>query len=144
MTDARVSIRRITQFLTCEEVSPSRIRTSSEFTDLPNELGMQTAAIVFSGVSAKWHEGQNENTLNRFDLKIQRNETVAIIGKVGSGKSTLLQVILNEVPFIDGTVYVDGTISYAAQEPWIFPGSIRENIIFRQEFNEERYIEGTH
>ncbi|VEN55189.1 unnamed protein product, partial [Callosobruchus maculatus] len=141
MTDAKVSIQRITQFLTGEEVMPSRIKTPSEFTAVPKESGVQSAAIDFLGVSAKWHNDYNENTLNTFDLKIQRNETVAIIGKVGSGKSTLLQVILNEVPFVDGTVCVNGTISYAAQEPWIFPGSIRENIIFTQEFNEDRYIE---
>nr|CAI5829475.1 unnamed protein product [Callosobruchus analis] len=136
MTDAKVSIQRITQFLTGDEVSPSRITASFKFTAFPKE-----SAITFLGVSAKWHRDQAENTLNAFDLKIQRNETVAIIGKVGSGKSTLLQVILNEVPSIDGIAHVDGAISYAAQEPWIFPGSIRENIIFRQEFNEVRYIE---
>jgi hypothetical protein len=38
-----------------------------------------------------------------------------------------------------GTVTTFGSISYASQEPWIFSGSVRENIIFGQPFEEKRY-----
>jgi ATP-binding cassette subfamily C (CFTR/MRP) protein 4 len=51
----------------------------------------------------------------------------------------LLQAILRELPLIEGTVEVGGTISYASQEPWMFTGSVRQNILFGEPFERERY-----
>lgn len=62
----------------------------------------------------------------------------AIIGCVGSGKSTLLQVILDELGIIRGTLTVNGSISYASQEPWLFEGTVKQNILFTEMYNEER------
>jgi ATP-binding cassette subfamily C (CFTR/MRP) protein 4 len=64
---------------------------------------------------------------------------VGVIGKAGSGKSTLLQVIIKELDPVKGTREVEGTISYACQEPWIFSASIRQNILFGQDFDLEKY-----
>ncbi len=48
---------------------------------------------------------------------------------------------LGELPAQNGTVDVKGRISYASQEPWVFNGSLKYNITFGQEFNEEKYKE---
>ena len=37
---------------------------------------------------------------------------------------------------MDGSVDIEGTISYASQEPWIFSGSFKENIVFGQPFDQ--------
>lgn len=58
---------------------------------------------------------------------------------VGSGKSTLLQVILGELELDEGSLIVNGSVSYAPQEPWLFEGTIRQNILFVSEYNEKRY-----
>lgn len=58
---------------------------------------------------------------------------------IGAGKSTLLQAILKELPLEAGAISVNGVVAYAAQEPWIFAGSARQNILFGQEMNRHRY-----
>lgn len=63
-----------------------------------------------------------------------------MVGIVGSGKSTILQVILGELELDAGMLFVNGSISYAPQEPWLFEGSIRQNILFIEEYNEKRYV----
>ena len=51
-------------------------------------------------------------------------------------QSSLLQCLLGELQPLDGSVDVEGTTSYASQEPWIFSGSLKENILFGQAFDQ--------
>lgn len=59
-------------------------------------------------------------------------------------QTSLLQAILRELPLIEGTIEVGGRISYASQEPWMFAGSLRQNILFGQPFVRERYTHVVH
>ena len=43
------------------------------------------------------------------------------------------------MPIHKGTIKINGTLSYAAQEPWIFCGTLRQNILFGQAYDGERY-----
>lgn len=54
-------------------------------------------------------------------------------------QSSLLYAILGELPLSSGTLKVSGTISYAAQEPWLFEGSVRQNILFGSPYDKIRY-----
>lgn len=95
--------------------------------------------IQFTNVSSRWSLN-GELTLNAINLNIKPGSLVAIIGPVGAGKSSLIQAILGELPILSGgSISSNGNISYASQEPWIFSGSIRTNIIFGQKWNAERY-----
>ncbi|GJQ66878.1 hypothetical protein Trydic_g7901 [Trypoxylus dichotomus] len=63
----------------------------------------------------------------------------AICGPIGCGKSTLLKALLNDLTIINGKLNVTGDCSYASQDPWLFPGTIRQNILFGLPFEHERY-----
>jgi ATP-binding cassette subfamily C (CFTR/MRP) protein 4 len=54
-------------------------------------------------------------------------------------QTSLLHAILKELPISSGSIMVGGTISYASQEPWLFTGSIRKNILFGQTMNRSWY-----
>ncbi|KAJ6642101.1 ATP-binding cassette sub-family C member 4 [Pseudolycoriella hygida] len=78
-------------------------------------------------------------TLKCVDINFRKGKLIGIVGPVGAGKSSLLQVILRELPLESGDISVSGKVSYAAQEPWVFAGSARQNILFGQEMNRHRY-----
>lgn len=52
-----------------------------------------------------------------------------------------MQLILDEMPVDSGTLNVDGTISYASQNSWLFTGTIRDNILFGLPYEKIRYRE---
>ena len=95
-------------------------------------------AIIFHEVSAAWpktsHENSNEpqqyssTIFNKLTAHIKHHEFVMIVGRVGAGKSSLLMCILNELPIQTGSIRINGTLAYASQEPWLFAGTVRENI----------------
>uniref|UniRef100_A0A2S2PCH1 Putative multidrug resistance-associated protein lethal n=1 Tax=Schizaphis graminum TaxID=13262 RepID=A0A2S2PCH1_SCHGA len=91
--------------------------------------------------SAKWILDQPENTLNNINLSVRPGRLVAIIGPVGAGKSSLIQAILRELPLCEGSISVCGTVSYASQDPWLFNGSIQQNILFGSSMDYNRYEE---
>jgi ATP-binding cassette, subfamily C (CFTR/MRP), member 4 len=50
-----------------------------------------------------------------------------------------LNVILGELSAHIGTVTVSGKMAYASQEPWIFSGTVRQNILCGREYDAKRY-----
>lgn len=95
--------------------------------------------IFIKNASAKWLESSNENTLSNITLDVTPGVLTAVVGPVGSGKTSLFHAILRELPITSGSIQVNGEISYACQEPWLFHGSVRQNILFGLDYNRERY-----
>lgn len=122
LSEFNVAMKRIETFLLSDEHKPVEIR--------PKE----NAAVVIKNGGLEWSSG-----LTKLDIEIKPTDLTAIVGSVGSGKSCLLNVILGEIPIQTGCVVVNGTMSYAPQEPWIFSSTIRQNILFGSEMNEARY-----
>jgi ABC-type multidrug transport system fused ATPase/permease subunit len=80
-------------------------------------------------------------TLRDLSLQVLRSQVVAVVGTVGSGK-TLLWALLGEVPSMpsSGTeLSISGTVSYAAQAPFIVNTTLRNNVLFGSDYNEDRY-----
>ncbi|XP_063908432.1 probable multidrug resistance-associated protein lethal(2)03659 isoform X2 [Zophobas morio] len=124
IAETNVSVSRIQKFLS----SPDRVDTTTRATSSPR--------ILLENVTAKWQENPG---LERVSFNVASSQTMAVIGPVGSGKSSLLNLLLNELPVESGRIDVQGNLSYSSQEPWLFSGSVRQNIIFNNEYDEERY-----
>ena len=54
-------------------------------------------------------------------------------------QSSLLSAVLGELPPSQGQVSVHGRIVYVSQQPWVFSGTVRSNILFGKKYEEERY-----
>ncbi|XP_006035034.1 multidrug resistance-associated protein 9 [Alligator sinensis] len=77
--------------------------------------------------------------LRNISFTVKKEKVLGICGNIGSGKSSILSAILGQLHLNDGTVGVDGTLAYVSQQAWIFHGSVRQNILFGTEYNEQRY-----
>lgn len=64
-----------------------------------------------------------------------------LTGAVGSGKSTLSAAIAGEVVKSSGTITCCGTLAYVPQSSWVFAGTLRDNVLFGEPFDEEKYRE---
>lgn len=101
----------------------------------PTEKGVR-----LENVTAVWSVLRESHQNGIFNANVHvESGLCTIIGQVGSGKSTLLNAILGEIELDHGRCLINGKLSYASQEPWVFESTIRNNIVFIEEFDEERY-----
>ncbi|MEQ2279148.1 hypothetical protein AMECASPLE_006478, partial [Ameca splendens] len=78
-------------------------------------------------------------TLHHINLRIKRGSLVGICGSVGSGKSSLLSALLGQMTLVEGRVAACGGFAYVSQHAWILNDSLKENILFGNEFDLDRY-----
>lgn len=102
------------------------------------EICINEGCIEFKDVDFSYGE---KKVLDKFSLKINAGESVAIVGKSGVGKSTIVNILLGMLDIEDGEVLIDATavsdvrvdslrkqIGIVQQEIFIFDGTIRENL----------------
>lgn len=77
--------------------------------------------------------------LQNIELFARPKSLTIITGPVGSGKSTLLSAIAGEVSDVGETITYQGSLVYVPQIAWVFSGTIRENILFGQPYDTDRY-----
>ncbi|XP_069129262.1 ATP-binding cassette sub-family C member 12-like [Argopecten irradians] len=77
--------------------------------------------------------------LRNIDIEIKRGRHIGICGAVGCGKSSLLQALIGRMPLLSGHLAIDGSVAYAAQQAWIFNGTLRENVLFGSSFKKDWY-----
>lgn len=96
----------------------------------------------------------NEKTiLNRINLKIEEGEKIAIVGENGSGKSIFVKALLGFYEH-EGDIYFNhhqikennkqilrNAIAFVPEDPFIFSGTIRENIDFEKKLKPEEWEE---
>ncbi|KAM6970369.1 ATP-binding cassette sub-family C member 5 [Aplochiton taeniatus] len=80
-----------------------------------------------------------QRTLHCIDLSVRKGQLVGICGGVGSGKTSLISAVLGQMTLLEGQVKVNGDFAYVAQQAWIFNASLRDNILFGKDYEEERY-----
>jgi ABC-type multidrug transport system fused ATPase/permease subunit len=105
--------------------------------------GVEAHEISAAWIADDLYERNEETTLSltAVNFVVRPGELMVIVGRVGSGKSSILMAIMGELPIVSGDLTLYGRISYASQEPWIFAGSVEENILFGAPHDENRLNE---
>ncbi|CAL2045937.1 unnamed protein product [Caenorhabditis brenneri] len=115
--------------------------------ELDYEVGTETPEVVgniiFEDVEFAYPTRKTAKVLNGISLSIEPGKTIALVGPSGNGKSTLVSLIQQFYAPQSGQILLDGTpvqnidhhhyhtkIALVAQEPTLFSGTIRENILY--------------
>ena len=104
--------------------------------------GKETGTVEFRNVSFRYPHA-SEDELIDIDFKVNKGETLAIIGATGSGKTTLISLIPRFYDATSGEVLVDGVnvkdytfdalydkLGYVTQKAVLFSGTIQDNVLF--------------
>jgi ATP-binding cassette subfamily C (CFTR/MRP) protein 4 len=98
-----------------------------------------TELVLFKGVSCRWDE--HTMALQHISCSFGAGKLVAVIGAVGQGKSSLLQLMMRELTVEEGSMQVNGSVSYLSQEPWVMSGTVVENVLFGRPYDEALFKE---
>ncbi|XP_077967983.1 ATP-binding cassette sub-family C member 10-like [Styela clava] len=143
----------ITSFTETEKQMVAVERESYYINNIPKEEDMQTSdvnimnqwpsggTVEFSNVSLRYREGL-PLALEKISFDIESGEKIGIVGRTGSGKSSLLMLLFGMVDSSEGNIFIDGIntkdvplqvlrskLSIIPQDPFLFSGSIRENLV---------------
>ena len=141
--EAEASQKRLNEFLKTE---PEIQNTNTEKSNVEGE-------IVFENVSFTY-EDTKIKALKGISFKVNKGETLAILGKTGSGKSTILSLISRLYDATDGAVKIDAkeisslnlfdlrnSIGIVPQDAFLFSDSIKNNIKFGKEDATDKEVE---
>lgn len=112
-------------------------------------LDCHSGKIDLNKATFSYGEGESM-VLDNFDLSIQPNECIAIVGETGSGKTTLISLISRLYDIQEGSIQIDGqdirdvtlsslrkSIGVVLQEPFLFSESVRYNLCYGKEASNE-------
>ena len=107
--------------------------------DFIQNLQNKPSILCVSNLTNRQIKRQDEFILRDITFSTAPQSLTVITGPVGSGKSILLSAIAGEISQVSGTITFPGSFVYVPQTPWIFSGTIRENILFGQPHDETKY-----
>jgi len=104
------------------------------------------------------HKTSQSNAIDGISFHVRTGETIAFVGPSGSGKSTLVKLLVGLYRPASGEIYFNGQssslirynplrrqIGFVAQDPQLFSGTIRENLLFvRQDATDEQMRDALH
>lgn len=140
------SIRRLKLALAQSE-RPKHLSTSQ---GQPSASSSSQDPVIRIQGSFAFHQyvETSDAVLHDLDLEVSKGEVVGIVGAVAAGKSALLQTVLGDLypckEHIDSAkVHApegsSGRVAYCSQVPWIFEGTLRENVTLDKPFDQDRY-----
>uniref|UniRef100_A0A3Q1G5Y0 ATP binding cassette subfamily C member 3 n=1 Tax=Acanthochromis polyacanthus TaxID=80966 RepID=A0A3Q1G5Y0_9TELE len=124
MVQASVSLKRVQNFLSHDELDPDSVDRKS-------------SATVANG-KFTWAK-EDPPVLHNINVMVPQGSLLAVVGHVGCGKSSLISALLGEMEKVEGDVSIRGSVAYVPQQAWIQNATLRDNILFGRPYNEQKY-----
>ena len=130
-----------------------------DFLDLKDDEALNKGEVIrringkieFKNVSYGYNG--EKTIIDDLSLIINSNSSIALVGESGSGKSTIIKLIMGLVKYKAGNILIDGNelsslnlnsfydkVTYVSQEAPIFDGTLKENLVFDKNINNEEIL----
>ncbi|GAA5478837.1 ABC transporter ATP-binding protein [Haloferula helveola] len=138
-------LRQLNQMIFSSRAAGDRVFEIMDSEDEPNAADgdrlpeLIRAHVRFENVSFAYGD---QPTLNEVELDAEPGKTIALVGSTGAGKSTVLSLLNRFYEVSSGRITIDGTdiatlaktslrerLGYVTQEPFLFNGTVRENLL---------------
>ncbi|CAN6616690.1 ATP-dependent bile acid permease [Trichomonascus vanleenenianus] len=151
---AKVSVDRIEKFL--NEPETNKYKQLGKH----NIRGPNSPYIGFEKATLSWSDSKDSTDdsfrLRDISVDFPAGQFSVIVGPTGSGKTAMLMGLLGEMDLEEGKIFLPGaearedvkidpstgfteTVAYCAQQAWLLNDTLRNNILFASEYNEEWY-----
>ena len=136
MQGMTAAAERVYEFLDEEEETeiPKVIKNKNEV-----EKMIEKGNVEFKNVEFGYREGQT--VIKNFNVKVEKGQTIAIVGPTGGGKTTLVKLLMRFYELNSGEILIDGEniknlnrhdlrdyFTMVLQDTWLFNGTIMENL----------------
>lgn len=155
--ESKVSVDRVEEFLSEEETEKY-----NQLQRVPVEengrtiIGLRHATCTWGGRASAGDKDTSAFRLTDVDVTFRTDKLNVIAGPTGAGKTSLLMALLGEMTLLEGRVFLPGgyireqlkpdqetglteSVAYCAQQAWLINDTIKQNILFANQFNERRY-----
>ena len=129
----KAALNRMNDIMAQDPEIHDNTKTQSDIRSIKSQIEFKDVSLVY--------DSQQRHVLANINLKIEKGQTVAIVGRTGAGKSTLVNLISRLMDTTSGQVLIDGNdirkiplsvlrrnIGYVPQETFLFSDTIGENI----------------
>jgi len=148
---ARASLDRVFEIID-EDNEPSVINPRIEESGKQREIG-KPEYIEFRNVRFSYEKDQATPVINNLSFAMEKGKSIALVGESGGGKSTILKLLLGLYSIDQGEIIVGSRstadteirdirkeLAYVSQNPYLFTGTIGENISYGRENTSEEEI----
>lgn len=152
LAEAAVSLKRLRKVMLIQNPEPYLTQRGNS----DSAIVMKNATLSWSaphsspssanGVNAHKVDEICENeksealpALRNISFTLHKGNLLGVCGNVGSGKTSLISSILEQMHLLQGSLTADGTFAYVSQQAWIFHGTVQENILMGEPFNQAKY-----
>ena len=132
-------LREPYSFLTANQDSENEIQAIPIGTTIEQQTRKHNEGLRVSCLTCNMGGTCTNTILCDVSFDVPARSLIVVTGPVGSGKSTLLSSIAGEVTISSGTIVYSGNIAYVPQKPWLFSGSVRDNILFGKSYDENKF-----
>ena len=153
------SVKIVTNFHITENVfnQINKENMFSEKNTQDNEFKIKKKNLIFSNSieikNLNYTFDSQKKIISNLNLKINKGEKISITGRNGSGKTTLINILMGFYDDYQGEIIIDGNkldknnlrdwqsnISYVPQNLFLFDDTIRNNIIFNENYDSDNFL----